>query len=69
MKTRSDVVIAHDGSNKEMPVEVVVCPDCEGTFFAIYYLDGDPTQMHLQCGTCQTTFCGHSGNCSKGFMN
>lgn len=72
MKVIDGEVVARDGSNKVVRVKAVVCPSCnEGQVwgFMIYYIEGDPNQMHLQCCNCGTTFCGHAGTCNAENMN
>jgi hypothetical protein len=43
--------------------QLVICPECEGEGFTIYFLD---EHQHIQCLSCNTTFCGKAEKCAAG---
>lgn len=43
---------------------LISCEECQGTAFAIFFIQGQE-KPHLQCASCQTTFCQTGGCCRE----
>jgi hypothetical protein len=42
---------------------LVVCAECDGENFTIYFID---EHQHIECLACHTTYCGKGENCAAG---
>ncbi len=66
MKTRTIEVQSQSSGEKARAV-LMVCEDCEGDAFNVYFIQGGKGiayHPHLQCTGCGSTFC--QGNCPPG---
>jgi hypothetical protein len=61
MEVKNVVVIDKDGT--VIPAEVVICAACEAETFILFFADGQE-HLHLQCVSCDLTFCSGDGCCS-----
>lgn len=37
--------------------QLILCPDCAGELFLVYFPSDAPTYPHLQCARCSTSIC------------
>lgn len=58
MDTKQVKVEARDGSKEVTDALLVICPQCSGDSFKIFVVHG---HNHLQCATCNETFCQGGG--------
>ena len=54
MKVKDIHVTNERGQTK--PAQLVVCPECDGEEFRLYFIDKDRVP-HIQCAGCAEVFC------------
>mgnify|MGYP001558029821 FL=1 len=62
MKTKPITVISHEDGT-QVDADAVVCPECGGVVFVLFFLKGKGDHAHLQCVECDVTLCGHEPCC------
>lgn len=65
MKTFDVTVMAREGAADTRPAQLLCCAHCNDgpdipTVFIVYSISG---HLHLQCATCNETFCRAGGAC------
>jgi hypothetical protein len=53
------------GEHCSVPAELIICPECEGETFTIYFIEA---HQHVQCERCFATFCGKAEACAAGIV-
>jgi hypothetical protein len=54
-------VTVTDFTGKEVPAELIICPECGGEAFHLYVIADK--HNHMQCTSCDRCFC--QGGCEK----